>query len=101
MAGTFFGDLTTEQALAEADRGVADASRGTTNEMVLAAAYREALRGNNQAAAALFRTASLLMPRDRLIALSGISGPAGLTSTVPALRDFIAKKKGSMPDAFT
>jgi len=91
MAGTFFGDLSTEQALAEADRGVADASRGTTNEMLLAAAYREALRGNNQAAAALFRTASLLMPRDRLIALSGISGPAGLTSTVPALRDFIAK----------
>ena len=92
MAGTFFGELTPTQALAEADRGVADAaSHGTTNEMLLAAAYRESLRGNTQAAAGLFRAASLLMPRDRLVALNGISSPAGSTNTVAALRDFIAK----------
>lgn len=85
-------ELTPPQALAEANRGVADAAeRGNTTEMLLAAAYREALRGDNQAAGALFRTASALMPRDRLIAVNAIGFPTGTSTVVSALRDFIAK----------
>jgi len=92
VTGSFSGELTTAQALAEADRGVADAAaHGTTNEMVLAAAYRESLRGNNEAAGALFRTASVLMPRDRLIVVNGMGFPTATNNVVPQLRDYIAK----------
>ncbi|MEP6858935.1 MAG: tetratricopeptide repeat protein, partial [Gemmatimonadales bacterium] len=91
IGGQITGELTQPQALAEADRGVADAaSHGTTNELLLATAYREALRGNNRAAAALFRAASLLMPRDRIIALNGIPNATG-ASGIPMLHEFIAK----------
>jgi tetratricopeptide (TPR) repeat protein len=92
IGGSITGELTQAQALAEADRGVADAaSHGTTNELLLATAYREALRGNNQASTALFRAASLLMPRDRIIALNGIPFPTATNNGIPMLRDFIAK----------
>ena len=92
IGGSITGELTQPQALAEANRGVADAAaHGSTNELVLATAYREALRGNTEASAALFRTASVLMPRDRLIAVSGIAFPTSANNTLPVLRDFIAK----------
>ena len=92
LAGNITGELTQPQALVEANRGVADAAeKGNTNEMVLAAAYREALRGDIPAAGALFRTASVLMPRDRLIAVNAIGFPTGTNTVVSALRDFIAK----------
>lgn len=92
VAGNITGDLTQPQALAEANRGVADAAeRGNTNEMVLAAAYREAVRGDNQAAGTLFRTASLLMPSDKLIAVNAIGFPTGTNTVVSALREFIAR----------
>jgi len=97
IGGSITGELTQAQALAEADRGVADAaSHGTTNELLLATAYREALRGGSQAAAALFRAASLLMPRDRIIALNGIPNATG-ASGIPMLRDFIAKNPDYAP----
>lgn len=96
--GSITGELTQTQALAEADRGVADAaSRGSTNEMLLAAAYREALRGNNEASAALFRTASVLMPRDRLVVISGIGFPNSTNNALAQLRDFIAKNPEYAP----
>ena len=91
VAGSFTGELSTAESLAEADSGVADASRGNTNEMVLAAAYRESLRGNNEAAEALFRTASVLMPRDRLIVVNGMGFPTATNNVVPQLRAYIAK----------
>ena len=92
IGGSVTGELTQPQALAEADRGVADAaSHGNTNELLLATAYREGLRGNFQAAAALFRAGSVLMPRDRFIALSGIPFPNSTNNALPTLRDFIAK----------
>ena len=92
IGGQITGELTQPQALAEADRGVADAaSHGTTNELLLATAYREALRGNNQASAALFRAASLLMPRDRIIAFQGLTFPTSANNAMPAMREFIAK----------
>ena len=92
IGGSVTGELTQAQALAEADRGVADAAaHGTTNELLLATAYREGLRGNNQAAGALFRAASLLMPRDRSIALNGIPFPTPTNNGLATLREFIAK----------
>jgi tetratricopeptide (TPR) repeat protein len=92
LAGNITGELALPQALVEANRGVADAAeRGNTNEMVLAAAYREALRGDVPAAGALFRTASVLMPRDRLIAVNAIGFPSGTNTVVSGIRDFIAK----------
>ncbi len=98
IGGSLTGELTQPQALAEANRGVSDAAaRGNTNEMLLAAAYREALRGDNQAAGALFRTASVLMPRDRLIAVTGVGFPNNTSDQVLVLRDFIAKNPDYAP----
>ena len=92
IGGNITGELTQPQALAEADRGVADAAaHGNTNELLLATAYREGLRGNSQAAGALFRAGSVLMPGDRLIAVNGIGFPTTANNTLPTLRDFIAK----------
>jgi tetratricopeptide (TPR) repeat protein len=92
IAGQLSGELTQAQALTEADRGVADAAaHGTTNELLLATAYRQALRGNTQEAAALFRAASLLMPRDRIIAFQGLTFPTSANNSLPAMREFIAK----------
>lgn len=92
IGGQITGELTQPQALAEADRAVADAAaHGNTNELLLATAYRESLRGNNESAGALFRAGSLLMPRDKIIALNGIAFPTSANNTMPALREFIAK----------
>jgi tetratricopeptide (TPR) repeat protein len=98
VGGTFTGELTQDQALAEVNRGVSDAAaHGTTNELVLATAYREALKGNSEAAGALFRAASLLMPRDRLIVLSGVGLPNNSTEQVAFLRDYIANNPDYAP----
>jgi len=98
IGGSLTGELTQPQALAEADRGVSDAAaRGNTNEMLLAAAYRESLRGDIQAAGALFRAASVLMPRDRLIAVTGIGLPNNTNDQLLVLRDFIAKNPDYAP----
>ena len=98
IAGTLLGDLPKPQALEEANRGVSDAAeRGNTSEMLLAAAYREALRGDSKAAAALFRTASVLLPRDRLIVVTAAGLPGNPKEEVAALRDFIAKNPDYAP----
>jgi tetratricopeptide (TPR) repeat protein len=92
------GELTQPQALAEANRGVSDAAaRGTTNEMLLATAYRESLRGDSEAASALFRAASLLMPGDRLIVINEIGFPNNSNEQISALRDFIARNPDYAP----
>jgi tetratricopeptide (TPR) repeat protein len=91
MDGFVTGALSRPQALAEADRGVADAAaHGNTNELILATAYREALRGNPVAAGALFRAGSLLMPRDRLVAVQGLTFPTSTNNALPAMREYIA-----------
>jgi tetratricopeptide (TPR) repeat protein len=97
IGGSLTGELTQPQAIAEANRGVSDAAaRGNSNEMLLAAAYRESLRGDNQAAGALFRAASVLMPRDRLILITGFGLP-NTSEQVAFLRDFIAKNPDYAP----
>ena len=89
--GTFGGGLTESQVNTEANRGVADAATyGNVNELLLAAAYREALR-NARAAAAIARAASQLMPGDRLIASNVVGFPAFTSDQIPPLRDFIAR----------
>ena len=98
FVGAVAGDLTTAEALVEANRGVSDAaSRGTTNEMLLASAYRESVRGDNDAATALFRAASMLMPRDRLIVVNAIGFPNNTNDQILVLRDFIAKNPDYAP----
>lgn len=72
-AGTAFG-LDQKQLEAELSRGVADAAHATNKELILASAYREAILGNTDAANALFRAATQLMPSDRLLAFAATGG---------------------------
>jgi tetratricopeptide (TPR) repeat protein len=89
-AGT--GDLTGEPALAEINRGVADAAaRGNTNELLLAMAYREMFQNHPRVAAEIFNAASHLMPGDLLIASNAVALASDPNNPVPALRDFTAK----------
>src|SRR4029077_16270260 len=62
------GVLDPGQLNVELNRGVVDAARGTNNELILAAAYREATLGHTDAANALFRAGSQLMPADSYLA---------------------------------
>jgi hypothetical protein len=72
----------------ELNRGVVDAARATNNELVLAAAYREGALGHTDAASALFRAASQLIPTDQFIAWQA----AGAFGTpLPATREFVRK----------
>jgi len=68
------GLLEPNQLNTELNRGVVDAARGTNNELILAAAYREATLGHTDAANALFRAASQLMPADELLAWQATGG---------------------------
>ena len=72
----------------ELNRGVIDAARGTNNELILAAAYREATLGHTDAANALFRAASQLIPADPFIAWQ-VAGAFG--APLPVTREFVTK----------
>jgi tetratricopeptide (TPR) repeat protein len=72
----------------ELNRGVVDAARGTNNELVLAAAYREQTLGHTDASNALFRAASQLVPSDQFIAWQA-AGAFG--APLPATREFVTK----------
>ena len=93
--------MTRAQALAEINHGVADAAaRGNTNELLLAAAYRESFQGNPRVATEIFDAAAHLLPTDRLVAVNAVGavGPgAGPGEFVPALREFIAKNPDYAP----
>ena len=87
-AGTTFG-LDSAQLASELSRGVADASHGNNKEMILASAYREAVLGHNDAANALFRAASQLMPNDRLVAFAAAGGV--FSATLSAAKELVAR----------
>lgn len=87
-AGTTFG-LDQKQLDTELSRGVADAARATNKELILASAYREAALGHSDAAVALFRAATQLMPNDRLVAFAAAGGI--FSATLPAARELVAK----------
>jgi tetratricopeptide (TPR) repeat protein len=76
------------QLSTELNRGVIDAARGTNNELVLAAAYREQALGHNDAANALFHAASQLIPADRFLAWQA-AGAFG--APLPAAREFVTR----------
>ncbi|HJQ52569.1 MAG TPA: tetratricopeptide repeat protein [Gemmatimonadaceae bacterium] len=82
-----FGPLTPQQVETEANRAVADAARANTNELVLAAAYREAALGHNTAAAALFTAAAKMIPNDPLVAWQAAGG---FGAPITATREFVA-----------
>ncbi len=90
--GVAGGGWTREQALPEINRGVADAAaHGNTNELLLAAAYREMFQNNPRVAGELFATAARLMPADRVAASYAAALSADPNNPLPALREFIAK----------
>jgi len=80
------GELKPDQVNTELARGVADAARGSNNELILAAAYREATLGHTDASNALFRAAAQLMPNDPLL---GFAATGGFGAPLPAMRDFV------------
>ena len=79
--------LDPDQQKTELNRGVADAARAGTNELVLATAYREGTLGHTAAAAVLFRAASQLMPGDELAAWTAAGG---FGASPESMRNFIA-----------
>ncbi|MGZ3333391.1 MAG: tetratricopeptide repeat protein [Gemmatimonadaceae bacterium] len=82
------GLLDPNQLNSELNRGVVDAARGTNNELIIAAAYREAALGHTDAANTLFRAASQLIPGDELLAWQAGGGfGAPLTTT----REFVTR----------
>ena len=82
------GLLDPAQLNTELNRGVADAARATNNEIALAAAYREAALGHTDAANALFRAASQLMPADELLAWRAAGGFGAPLATT---REFVTR----------
>jgi len=87
-AGTSFG-LDPAQLDAELSRGVADAAHATNKELILASAYRESVLGHSDAANALFRAASQLMPNDRLVAFAAAGGV--FSANLDAAKSLIAR----------
>lgn len=94
FAGTT-GTLTATQQNAELNRGVADAARANTNELLLAAAYREGFLNHPKEAGALFNAAAQLMPSDKLLAFASAGGMSA--TPLPGIRDFIAKNPDYSP----
>jgi len=84
------GTLTPAQLTTEVNRGVEDAtSHGNTNELVLALAYREAALNRPEPMKVFFRTASQLMPSDRL---AGFMAAGGIfATTLPAMKEFVTR----------
>jgi tetratricopeptide (TPR) repeat protein len=98
FSGTVSGELTRAQAQSEINRGVADAAaRGTTNELLLAAAYRESFQNHPRVAAEIFDAAAHLMPGDRMVAGNAIGTAFDPNNPTAALRDFIAKNPDYAP----
>src|SRR5690349_6893869 len=65
------GQLSDSERARELSRGMGDATaRGSSNEAVLARAYRAVALGQADSAKMLFTSAAQLMPNDRLIAIS-------------------------------
>ncbi|HYS68915.1 MAG TPA: tetratricopeptide repeat protein [Gemmatimonadaceae bacterium] len=87
-AGTTFG-LDSAQLDRELSRGVADAAHATNKELILASGYREAALGHSDAANALFRAATQLMPNDRLVAFAATGGV--FSANLPAAKDLVAR----------
>ncbi|MGZ3502886.1 MAG: hypothetical protein ACXU94_16375, partial [Gemmatimonadaceae bacterium] len=82
------GLLDPNQLNSELNRGVVDAARGTNNELIIAAAYREAALGHTDAANTLFRAASQLIPGDELLAWQA---GGGFGAPLATTREFVTR----------
>lgn len=90
------GTMSPAKREAELNRGVADAARGNTNELLLALAYREGYLGHVQASRVLARAAAQLMASDRLLAF-GTANSAGPDSVLNATREFVSRNPDYAP----
>jgi len=98
FTGTASGQLTRAQALPEINRGVADAAaRGTTHELLIAAAYREMFQNNPKVAAPIFDAAARLLPGDRMVATYATALSADPNNPLPVARDLVAKHPDYAP----
>ncbi|HZK79021.1 MAG TPA: hypothetical protein VFC35_08935, partial [Gemmatimonadaceae bacterium] len=89
----FEGAVPASQQTAELNRGVADAARGTTKELLLAMAWRELAENRTATAKTLFDAATEMMPEDAFLASTaatiGLSG--GPQATYAAARQVAMK----------
>jgi tetratricopeptide (TPR) repeat protein len=81
--------LTAAQQNVELNRGVADAAHASTNELLLAAAYREGFLNHQKEAGTLFNAAAQLMPADKLLAFATAGGVSA--APLPGVRKFVTK----------
>lgn len=82
--------LNRDQRIAELNHGVADAARGSVNELILAAAYREGFLNHTAAVATLVRAGTELMPSDRFLAFAAAQ-MASRDHSVEGLREFTSR----------
>lgn len=90
-------NLTPAQRLAELNHGVADAGRASTNELILAAAHRESFLNRDDAAAALFRAATTLMPGDHSASYAVVVSAATPATRVSLVREFVSRHPDYAP----
>ncbi len=89
LHAAFAPGLDSAQRMAEATRGMGDAARASTRELLLATALREQIAERRGEAAKLFRAASDLYPDDALFAMLASQNPGGErapAATVEAFR---------------
>jgi len=82
--------LNRDQKIAELNHGVADAARGSLNELILAATYRESFLNHPAAAATLVRASTELMPSDRFLAFAAAQ-MASRDHPLEGLREFTSR----------
>lgn len=87
------GGASAATAGSELTRAVSDAAKGSTEELLLAMAFREAAMNRRVAAATLLSAAANLLPADPFIAMSASQFGAGsdAQSNFQTGRDFVAK----------
>lgn len=90
MAAGLATGMTPQERAAEMTRGVADAANQTPGELLLAMAYRELYSGRGRIAAALFKTASEMMPDDPHVAFRAAQS-APVAERGAAMRAVIAR----------
>jgi len=88
--------LTTAQRNEEIARGIADAAKASTGELMVALAYRENFRQNAVEARAILMSAGVLLPGEPLVAYQRAVWAAGVpggtqTDAIPELRQVIER----------
>lgn len=90
LHAAFAPGLDSAQRMAEATRGMSDAARASTRELLLATALREQIAQRRGEAAKLFHAASDLYPDDALFAMLAAQNPGGQRAPAAAVEAFRA-----------